>query len=111
MRGSSLPPAQCCGLPDAFHAAKECIPGGLHMVCPDTMCRHAPVSISNGMTIKFARDDCQHVEIDLVRLKPDPTSASTGPAEARPHCGTSEGPASAGPSGSVLATVKNTAAR
>jgi hypothetical protein len=37
------------------------------------MCRHAPVSISNRMTIKFARDDCQHVEIDLVRLKPDPT--------------------------------------
>jgi hypothetical protein len=31
------------------------------------------VSISNAITIKFAHDDRQHTEIDLVPLKPDAT--------------------------------------
>jgi hypothetical protein len=43
------------------------------MMCPDSMRRRGPVSISNEMTIKCARDDRQHTEIDVVRLKPDPT--------------------------------------
>jgi len=45
------------------------------MMCPDTMCRRGPVSISNAMTIKCARDDRQHTEIDLVRLKPHPAES------------------------------------
>ena len=42
----------------------------LHMMCPDARCR--PGALSKGITIEFARDDCQHTEIDLVRLKPGP---------------------------------------
>jgi hypothetical protein len=46
----------------------------LHMMCPDATCRRAPVSISNGVAIKPRVMIRQHTEIDLVRLKPDPTT-------------------------------------
>jgi hypothetical protein len=73
----------------------------LHMMCPDAMCRRAPVSISKGIAIKPRVMIRQHTEIDLVRLKPAPPT---------------EGPTLAGPlrrsvNGSALASGNNTAAR
>jgi len=86
----------------------------LHMMCPDAMCRRAPVSISKGIAIKTRVMIRQHTEIDLVRLKPDPTV--TMDVAHRPMAAITVGAGFSRPFapaviGSALASVHNTAAR